>query len=276
MLENLEKIAGVITKCEILIITAGAGIGVDSGLPDFRGGQGFWKAYPPYQKLGLSFYEMATPEHFAKDPEFGWGFYGHRLNLYRSTKPHRGFHIMRDWIKRLHLDYFVITSNVDGQFQKAGYSEDKIYEIHGTIHYNQCLRSCGQKIWENLEDITIDMENMRAKQIPRCPRCNDVARPNILMFGDWFWDSTLSNQQRERYVRFLEEQEGKNIAVIEIGAGTAVPSIRHQSSILGQMPNTTVIRINPREPQIHPPHISLKFGALEGLEKLDSMILSSS
>ena len=52
-------------------------MGVDSGLPDFRGDRGFWKAYPPYAKLGLHFAEMANPRWFDSDPELAWGFYGH-------------------------------------------------------------------------------------------------------------------------------------------------------------------------------------------------------
>ena len=69
----------------------GRDAGVDSGLPDFRGNQGFWKAYPPYARLGLGFTALATPASFRSDPPFGWGFYGHRLNLYRAAVPHGGF-----------------------------------------------------------------------------------------------------------------------------------------------------------------------------------------
>lgn len=58
-----------------IAICAGAGIGVDSGLPDFRGNEGFWKAYPPLKKLNISFQEMANPHHFAQDPALAWYFF---------------------------------------------------------------------------------------------------------------------------------------------------------------------------------------------------------
>src|SRR5262245_65520914 len=74
-----------------MLIGAGAGMGVDSGLPDFRGDQGFWKAYPPYAERGLRFVDLANPDWFENDPAMAWGFYGHRFNLYHKTAPHAGF-----------------------------------------------------------------------------------------------------------------------------------------------------------------------------------------
>ena len=152
----IERAAEIIRSSEVFVITAGAGMGVDSGLPDFRGDQGFWNAYPMYARLGLSFVDCANPEHFERDPGFGWGFYGHRTNLYRETTPHAGFNIIKCWIERNRAGYFVVTSNVDGQFQKAGYSDDRILEVHGSIHHLQCSTPCCRNIWENNEQIPIN------------------------------------------------------------------------------------------------------------------------
>lgn len=62
--------------------------------------------------------------------------------MYRYTKPHEGFSILLEIAKKK-KDYFVVTSNVDGQFQKAGFNPDKLYEIHGSIHHVQC-NACGK------------------------------------------------------------------------------------------------------------------------------------
>ena len=86
--DRIQQAADVIGCADALLLCAGAGMGVDSGLPDFRGSAGFWSAYPPYKKLGLDFYDLASPEWFARDPELAWGFYGHRLDLYQRTAPH--------------------------------------------------------------------------------------------------------------------------------------------------------------------------------------------
>ena len=268
-----EQAAQAVREADLFIVTAGAGMGVDSGLPDFRGNQGFWQAYPPYARLGLSFAECANPEHFERDPAFGWGFYGHRTNLYRETEPHAGFQIIKDWITRNSADYFVVTSNVDGQFQKAGYLDGQILEVHGSIHWLQCSSPCSDTIWPNQEQIPVDETTMRAGHIPRCPRCKRVSRPNILMFGDWSWLSQRTNAQEQRFRQFMEEHGSRRIVVIEMGAGTAIPTIRATSERIGwNYKDATVIRINPREPEIAAPHISLVCGALEGLQGINRLI----
>lgn len=267
--ERFRQAAQAIRRARGVVITAGAGMGVDSGLPDFRGDHGFWQAYPMYQRLGLSFVAAANPAHFEDDPAFGWGFYGHRTNLYRATMPHRGFTLLREWIERFDLDSFVVTSNVDGQFQKAGFADDAIYEVHGSIHHLQCLSPCTSSIWENHEEISVDFATMRAGQIPRCPRCHGTARPNVLMFGDYSWLPGRSHGQQMRFDLFCDQHREHPLVVVELGAGTAIPTIRFLSERLGQSPRNRVIRINPREAQIGASHLSLPCGALEGLVGID-------
>jgi NAD-dependent SIR2 family protein deacetylase len=222
----------------------------------------------------LSFVECANPEHFDRDPAFGWGFYGHRTNLYRSTIPHAGFHIIKKWIERNCAEYFVVTSNVDGQFQKAGYADDRIVEVHGSIHHLQCQTPCDSRIWPNDEVIPVDETSMRARHCPRCPECHAVSRPNILMFGDWSWLPDRARIQEHRFEQFLEAHSHKRMAVIEMGAGCAIPTIRATSERIGwNYENAMVIRINPREPDINTPHISMPCGALEGLRKIDEILI---
>lgn len=272
MSDDYNKAAKAISQASAMIITAGAGIGVDSGLPDFRGDKGFWKAYPMYERLGMSFVQAANPENFEEDPAFGWGFYGHRTNLYRKTVPHAGFDILKSWIDRFELNHFIVTSNVDGQFQKAGYAEDRILEVHGSIHHLQCTTPCGDDIWSNHETIAVNEATMRALNIPRCRHCNRVARPNILMFGDYSWLHQRTGRQEVQFESFLNKSRNKPMVVIEMGAGTGIPTIRHLSERLGHQPSCTVIRINPREPYIQPPHLSLAEGSLSALQRIDKNI----
>jgi len=264
--------AEAISNASAMVITAGAGMGVDSGLPDFRGNQGFWNAYPMYERLGLSFIQAANPEHFERDPLFGWGFYGHRTNLYRQTIPHQGFTLLQDWCKRLQIDSFVVTSNVDGQFQKAGFGEDSVLEVHGSIHHLQCTVPCKQNIWPNNEQIEIDETTMRAEVAPQCPSCKRVARPNILMFGDYSWLHQRTSEQENNFDSFLQLNQNGAMVVIEMGAGSAIPTIRSLSERLGHRQRTTVLRINPREPQIGAPHLSFSCGAVAALSSIDEQL----
>jgi NAD-dependent SIR2 family protein deacetylase len=272
MNELFHRAAEAIRTADFLVITAGAGMGVDSGLPDFRGDHGFWKAYPPYGRLGITFVDAANPEQFQHDPRFGWGFYGHRLNLYRETAPHPGFALLREWVDRYRLDHFVVTSNVDGQFQKAGFPEERILEVHGSIHHLQCLTPCGLNIWPNREDVCVDTTTMLSRSIPKCIHCGAVARPNILMFGDFSWISRRTDAQEERFQEFLERHTEEQVVIIECGAGTAIPTIRYLGERLGTGPGATLVRINPREPRTPAPHLSLPCSALEGLKEIDAAL----
>lgn len=268
--ERYRQAAATLRRAQAMIVTSGAGMGVDSGLPDFRGDHGFWKAYPMYQRLGINFIDAANPAHFERDPAFGWGFYGHRTNLYRQTVPHDGFRLLQRWSERLRLDTFAVTSNVDGQFQKAGLAGERVLEVHGSIHHLQCLTPCTMTTWDNDEQIPVDLEQMRAGHIPRCIRCDGVARPNILMFGDYSWISDRTRQQEERFEAFLDRHRNAPLVVVELGAGTAIPTIRRLSERLGRRGDATVVRINPREADIAPPHLALPCGALAGLAGIDS------
>ena len=116
-MDPISKAANAIRSCSAIVIATGAGMGVDSGLPDFRGDDGFWKAYPPFRKLGLSFVDLANPLWFAQNPAQAWGFYGHRLELYRRTEPHAGYQLLKQWADSKTYGCFSFTSNVDCHFQ---------------------------------------------------------------------------------------------------------------------------------------------------------------
>jgi len=268
-LQQIERAKQTIEAADALLITAGAGMGVDSGLPDFRGVEGFWYAYPKARELGLCFEEMANPQWFEKDPHLAWAFYGHRLRLYRDTLPHKGFDILRTLSHTKKYGSFVFTSNVDGQFQKAGFEKERIMEVHGSIHHLQCARNCRGEIW-SAEDVTIEItEGFSAKDpLPHCPHCGAMARPNILMFGDGEWESSRTDAQSRRLQSWLAmlEDVGATLAVIELGAGTAVPTVRRTSEDIARHFDTPLIRINPREPQ--DADIGVQMGALEALKHI--------
>lgn len=253
--------ASLIAKADGLIISAGAGMGVDSGLPDFRGNSGFWRAYPALAGARIAFEEIACPDAFRRHPRLAWGFYGHRLNLYRRTLPHLGFAILQGIGARLARGCFVFTSNVDGQFQRAGFPEDVICEVHGSLHHLQCMEPCGHGIFSADTYVPeVDEEAcLLTSPLPRCTRCDALLRPNVLMFGDGEWLSQRTAGQRLRLEQWLRTTHRP--VVIEIGAGSHVPTVRWFSETLGE----PLIRINPTEPDIPGRGVSLAMGGLDAL-----------
>jgi len=267
--ENLQKAKQLLEDADALFITAGAGMGVDSGLPDFRGVEGFWHAYPKAKELGLHFEEMANPEWFESDPKLAWAFYGHRLHLYRDTVPHEGFKKLLSLSNTKKYGAYVFTSNVDGQFQKAGFLEESVMECHGSIHHLQCIDNCQGILWSSDDTFVEIEEGFKAKEpLPACPFCSAMARPNILMFGDYGWEYARTDGQRERLAVWLEkiEAEGAKLAIVEMGAGTAVPTVRNTSEQIAQRFGVPLIRINPRES--FGAAIELPIGAVDALSNI--------
>ena len=265
----LARAAALLRAADGLLIGAGAGIGVDSGLPDFRGDHGFWRAYPPLAALGIRFVEIANPHSFAAHPELAWGFYGHRLALYRDTHPHAGFAVLREIGAGLPHGAFVFTSNVDGQFRRAGFDADRLVECHGSIHHLQCTRPCSDAIWpaDGVAPVIDPASCLMAPPLPRCPRCGALARPNILMFGDGRWLDARTEDQYARFDRWRARVA--NLAVIELGAGPDVPSVRRRCESQG----APLIRINPREPHVAAGNgVGIARGALDALLSLKVLL----
>jgi len=269
---DLASAAAALRAADALLITAGAGMGVDSGLPDFRGPQGFWRAYPALARLGLRFEEVAQPGWFRRAPQLGWAFYGHRMNLYRATTPHAGFGQLLALGRSKPLGYFVFTSNVDGHFQKAGFDPERIVECHGSLNHLQCCEPCGEEIWDATGVVvTVNEETFQAQPpLPKCARCHGLARPNVLMFGDATWNPQRSQAQEARLHHWLARlKEGQSkVAIVELGAGTTVPSVRFFSEGAVRDLDAKLIRINPREAEVPPGEIGLPLSAAEGLRQL--------
>ena len=267
----IKQAAQAVSQAQAMIILAGAGMGVDSGLPDFRGKEGFWKAYPMLEKSGRKFTDMANPQAFEDIPNLAWGFYGHRLNLYRQTQPHAGFDILKHWAQAMPEGYFVYTSNVDGQFQKAGFEVNRIYECHGSIHYLQTLNGRGELLAADGFEIDVDTTTLRAKNLIHHPLTGDLLRPNILMFNDGDWNDSRSREQLERYQAWLKplrSRKSKHVVIIEMGAGSALPAVRMQSTQLRNNLNATYIQINPQLG--YKADIGIALGGLEALTRMNT------
>lgn len=266
---RIQHAAAWLREADGLLVTAGAGMGVDSGLPDFRGNAGLWRAYPALAEAKRDFQSIANPRAFEDEASLAWGFYGHRLQLYRATEPHPGFAILKRWGERMERGAFVFTSNVDGHFQRAGFAGDRIEEVHGSIHHLQCSRPCSSRI-DSAADFVPQIDERACRHtgpMPRCKHCGAVSRPNILMFWDSAWLPSRADAQAARGAEWLGSVE--RLIVLEVGAGTTLPTVRRFSERHG----ARVIRVNAREPLIDPAiGIGLEGRALDILTQLDAAL----
>lgn len=269
----LQEAAKIIKEATAILIGAGAGISTDSGLPDFRSKNGFWKEYPAYQKTNLNFHDLANPSLFHKDPHLAWGFYGHRIDMYKNTEPHIGFQILKKWASRINNNIFIYTTNVDQHFQKAGFSYNKIVEVHGDINTLQCTTECGYGRFNKELNLDIDLDTMRVVgDLPSCPNCGRMIRPNVLMFNDWSFNDGTPKEQFNKFQSWMNTLPQEKLAILEIGVGTKIPVVRIQCEILSFFMGVPNIRINLNECNTNNNNICLQMKSIDALTKLDQII----
>ena len=165
--EQAEKIAearDVLSSATNIVVLTGAGISAESGIPTFRGEEGLWQNYRPE--------ELATPDAFWKDPKLVWEWYEWRRNIIKQVKPNPGHYALAE-LESETMNFLLITQNVDGLHQMSG--SRNILEMHGNLWQVRCTK-CGH-IEEN-HDVPM------AELPPRCVKCGDIGRPNVVWFNE--------------------------------------------------------------------------------------------
>jgi len=142
----------------------GAGVSAESGIPTFRGADGFW--------AGGRAQDLATPEAFARDPEKVWEFYLWRRGLLTEKKPNPG-HLALAAIEQHVRRFTLVTQNVDDLHRLAG--SRNIIELHGNLWIDRCP-ACSREVHRSIEDVS--------NQIPHCDSCGAMMRPGVVWFGE--------------------------------------------------------------------------------------------
>ncbi|WP_027779924.1 SIR2 family NAD-dependent protein deacylase [Paraburkholderia caledonica] len=267
---ELKRASEWLRNADGIVIAAGAGMSVDSGLPDFRGTHGLWTSLLPAGMTERDVGSLTQGDCFLDRPVEAWQFYGRAFQVCRQLTPHRGYAMLARWARRVANGAFVFTSNVDGHFQAAGYDEARVLECHGTMNFMQCGKPCGAAIWPSDSTMAnVDPDALTLSTLPRCPHCGHVARPNFLLFDDHHWVEKRTAAQWERMGTWLRAV--KRPVVIELGAGTAVPSVRmFAESVRGPL-----IRINPEEYDVAGEGVGLQGTALDVLDALDALLATN-
>jgi NAD-dependent deacetylase len=166
----LSHAAKILARSRFAIAFTGAGISAESGVPTFRGFNGLWKRYRPE--------ELATPEAFKRDPHLVWEFYRWRMRRILDAKPNPAHYALAE-LERMGLLRAVITQNVDDLHREAG--TRNLIDLHGNIFRVRCT-SCDYR--ENLKESGRVYEFVDSKDLPRCPRCGSLLRPDVVWFGE--------------------------------------------------------------------------------------------
>jgi len=238
--DAMHRAVGWLREADGLIFAAGAGMGVDSGLPDFRGSDAIWAKWLPAGVSKADVRLLTYASSFRQKPQAAWRFYSRAAQIFRQTAPHAGFSILRRWGERAAKGAFVFTSNVDGHFQLAGFPEDRVVECHGTINFMQCRDRCSEVIWgaDSLPFSAIEADDFSCDVLPQCPHCGGLARPNLRLSDDAQW---VTARMLAQYTRLQAWRTGiQSLVVVELGAGLAVSAVRQFAEGLG----APLIRIN--------------------------------
>ncbi len=148
-----------------MVVLTGAGVSSDSGIPTFREPGGVWSRFRPE--------DLASPEAFYRDPKLVWDWYRARAENVKEAQPNPG-HIAIAEMERIFRDFHLVTQNVDGLHQRAG--SRRVIELHGNLQRARCT-----KCWLVFP---LDQAKIGQDEMPHCPSCEALARPDIVWFGE--------------------------------------------------------------------------------------------
>ena len=151
--DGIDLAADMMSMADAVIVASGAGMSLDSKLPDFRNETAWNARYPMFQGRGLTYAHLASHAMLDKNPRLAWGWYASCISMYAESAPHNGYKILKAYSERLKEGLFVYTSNVDGMFARAGFAEDRIVQCHGCMQVLQCSKTAAHGTWTNDKSI---------------------------------------------------------------------------------------------------------------------------
>ena len=245
--EPIERLKAALRDCDAVVIGAGSGLSTAAGFT--YTGERFEKYFSDFAvKYGIQdmysggFYPFPTMEEF-------WAYWSRYIYINRymdAPKP-----VYDDLLKLVQdKDYFVITTNVDHCFQKAGFDKKRLFYTQGDYGLFQCSESCCQETFDNEAVIQEMVERQKDMKIPSellpvCPHCGKPLTMN-LRSDDTFVEDEGWHRAAERYENFLRTHEGQKILFLELGVGYNTPVIIKYPfwQMTAKNPNATYICIN--------------------------------
>jgi len=250
---KLEKVGQAIQNAEAILIGGGAGLSASAGL--VYSGERFTSHFADFiEQYGLTdmyssgFYPFPTQEE-------KWAYWSRHIQVNRyDPGPGQVYCDLLRLVKE--KVYFVITTNADAQFEKAGFVRECIFAVQGDYGKLQCAKACHDTLYDN-EDLTrqmvVEQSDCRIPShlVPRCPRCGEFMEPNLRK-DQYFVEDDAWHQMSSRYSQFVAALGDKPIVLLELGVGYNTPSIIKFpfERITAQYPNATLVRINRDYPEV--------------------------
>lgn len=251
--EQIENAVKLIKEADAVIIGAGAGASTAAGM-DY-GGKRFRENFHEFiMKYGGQYMTDMYSAGFYPFPteEARWGYWSKHALLNRFDPPALSLYKeLYDIVKE--KEYFVLTTNVDHQFQKAGFAEDRIFAAQGDYGEIQCQRGCHPKVYE-AEELFREMDKARkdclipSELVPKCPACGGAMTMHLRCDGYFVEDETW-HEAADRYAQFLEQNKEKKVVLVELGVGFNTPIIIRFpfEKLVRERANYSLIRLNKDE-----------------------------
>jgi NAD-dependent deacetylase len=215
----------------------GAGISAESGIPTFRGPEGYWtvgsKVYHPQ--------EMATFAMFRRRPDEVWQWYLHRATVCRRADPNPGHEAVVDMDCLLGERFTLITQNVDGLHLRAGSPAERTFQIHGNVFQVRCSAACSAELLALPDTLVGRPQDAPLSDADRalltCPRCGDRLRPHVLWFDEVY---------DEAYFRFHSSlQAAAETSLLLIVGTSGATNLPNQVAWTVYQTGGTIIDVNP-------------------------------
>ncbi len=219
-----------------VVVLTGAGVSAESGIPTFRGKEGYWtigsREYHPQ--------ELATHESFEAMPWSVWAWYLYRRAICRNAEPNDGHRALVRLGEARPERFALVTQNVDGLHRRAGNADRHVFAIHGDISLMRCAMECVADRWP-IPDTVPELGKAQAvddatKKLLVCPRCGGMTRPHVLWFDESY--------DEPRYHLDTVRRIALEACLVVIAGTSAQTNLPWQVVTLGQRSGATIVDVN--------------------------------
>ncbi|MDF1564078.1 MAG: RNA polymerase subunit sigma [Deltaproteobacteria bacterium] len=216
--EVTELLPGLLADGPLLFLT-GAGISAESGIPTFRGKEGYWT-------VGSQNYrpeELATRRAFGQMREEVWAWYLYRRSVCRAAEPNAAHHALVELEQVLGDGFLLVTQNVDGLHLRAGNTLERTYQIHGNIDFHRCWRECSPPVllpealgetWERGQSVDVATDALLV-----CEACGGPSRPHVLWFDECYDEENFRFNSSLMAIR-----EASGLVIVGTSGATNLPT----------------------------------------------------